>query len=65
MSGRIFKGCDQQGRYPQAAESVTSTDVKRADAQLLREVLTDIAIVVGLLALVVGVPALITVLRNA
>ena len=53
----IPKGCDQQGRYPEAAEA--ATDVGADDApepDIVRAVLTDIAlsaVVIAVIALIV------------
>ena len=50
------KGCDQQGRYPEAAEA--ATDVGADDApepDVVRVVLTDIALSAVLIAVVAGV----------
>ena len=52
----IPKGCDQQGRYPEAAEA--ATDVGADDApepNVVRVVLTDIALSAVLIAVVAGV----------
>ena len=52
----IPKGCDQQGRYPEAAEA--ATDVGADDApepDIVRAVLTDIALSAVLIAVVAGV----------
>ena len=52
----IPKGCDQQGRYPEAAEA--ATDVGADDApepDVVRVVLTDIALSAVLIAVVAGV----------
>jgi len=53
----VPKGCDQQGRHPQAAEAATElgTDDCPNDWGVTRVVLTDIAIacaIVGVMALV-------------
>ena len=56
---RILKGCDQQGRYPEAAHSATEVGADDDDAveSLGRLVLLGLGIVavVGLIALAVGV----------
>ena len=52
----IPKGCDQQGRYPEAAEA--ATDVGADDApepDIVRAVLIDIALSAVLIAVVAGV----------
>ena len=48
----IPKGCDQQGRYPQAAESATEVGLDEPEPDMLRVVLTDAVIAVCLLAVV-------------
>ena len=55
---RLPKGCDQQGRYPEAAEAATEVGVDDDDVESLgRLVLLGLGIVavVGLIALAVGV----------
>ena len=51
-------GCDQQGRYPEAAEAATDVGVPDEDApqqDIVRVVLTDIALSAVLIAVVAGV----------
>jgi hypothetical protein len=55
---RIPKGCDQQGRYPEAAEAATEVGVDDDAVESLgRLVLLGLGVVVlvGLIAFVVGV----------
>jgi len=55
---RIPKGCDQQGRYPEAAEAATEVGIDDDAVESLgRLVLLGLGIVVlvGLIAFVVGV----------
>jgi hypothetical protein len=48
----IPKGCDQQGRYPEAAEAATEVGLDEPEPDMLRVVLTDAVIAVCLLAVV-------------
>ena len=50
----IPRGCDQQGRYPQAAEAATEigAEPEPPDLNSARAVLVDVAIVATILALV-------------
>ena len=48
----IPKGCDQQGRYPQAAESATEIGADEPEPDMLRVILADAVIAVCLLAVV-------------
>jgi hypothetical protein len=54
---RLPKGCDQQGRYPEAAEAATEVGIDDAPESLGRLVVLGLGIVglVGLIALAVGV----------
>ena len=53
----IPKGCDQQGRYPEAAEAATDVGADDApDPDIVRAVLIDIAlsaVVIAVIALIV------------
>lgn len=53
----IPKGCDQQGRYPEAAEAATDVGVDDApEPDIVRAVLIDIAlsaVVIAVIALIV------------
>ena len=52
----IPKGCDQQGRYPEAAEAATDVGAEDApEPDVVRVVLTDIALSAVLIAVVAGV----------
>jgi hypothetical protein len=54
---KMPKGCDQQGRYPEAAEAATEIGVDDAPESLGTLVVLGLGIVVlvGLIAFVVGV----------
>jgi hypothetical protein len=56
---RLPKGCDQQGRYPEAAEAATEVGADDGPEALGTVVLMGVAIVavVGLIAFLVGVLA--------
>ena len=56
----IPKGCDQQGRYPQAAEAATDIGVEEPDIDPVRVVIEDTLLAMALLA-VVGVMVLAAV----
>ena len=59
----IPKGCDQQGRYPEAAEAATDVGVDDApEHDIVRVVLGDLMIAVALVA-VVAVVVLVLVGR--
>ena len=49
---RLPAGCDQQGRYPQAAEACTDLGVEEPDIDPVRVVLTDTIIAVCVLGVV-------------
>ena len=53
---RLPKGCDQQGRYPEAAEAATEIGIDDAPESLGTLVLLGLCVVVlvGLIAFVVG-----------
>lgn len=50
----IFKGCDQQGHYPQAAEAATEVgaELEPPDHDMVAVVATDVAIAVTILVLI-------------
>ncbi len=51
----IPKGCDQQGRYPEAAEAATEVGLDEPERDTMRVVLVDLAIataIVGAIAVV-------------
>lgn len=54
---RVPRGCDQQGRYPEAAEAATEIGIDDAPESLGRLVVLGLAIVclVGAIAFLVGV----------
>ena len=54
---KMPKGCDYQGRYPEAAEAATEIGIDDAPESLGRLVLLGLGVVVlvGLIAFVVGV----------
>jgi hypothetical protein len=54
---RLPKGCDQQGRYPEAAEAATEIGIDDAPESLGTLVVLGLCVVVliGLVAFVVGV----------
>jgi hypothetical protein len=54
---RLPKGCDQQGRYPEAAEAATEIGIDDAPESLGTLVLLGLGVVVlvGVIALAVGV----------
>lgn len=54
---KLPKGCDQQGRYPEAAEAATEVGIDDAPESLGKLVVLGLGIVglVGLIALAVGV----------
>jgi hypothetical protein len=54
---RLPKGCDQQGRYPEAAEAATEIGVDDAPESLGTLVVLGLCVVVlvGVIAFVVGV----------
>jgi hypothetical protein len=54
---RLPKGCDQQGRYPEAAEAATEVGIDDAPESLGKLVVLGLGIVclVGAIAFVVGV----------
>jgi hypothetical protein len=56
----IPKGCDQQGRYPQAAEAATDLGIEEPDIDPVRVVVEDTLLAMALLA-VVGVMVLAAV----
>ncbi len=48
----IPKGCDQQGRYPQAAEAATEIGLEEPDIDPVRVVVQDTLLAMALLMLV-------------
>lgn len=48
----IPKGCDQQGRYPQAAEAATEIGLEEPDIDPVRVVIQDTLLAMALLMLV-------------
>jgi hypothetical protein len=55
---RIAKGCDQQGRYPEAAEAATEVGVDDDAVESLGKLVLlglGVVVLVGLIAFVVGV----------
>lgn len=52
----IPRGCDQQGRYPEAAEAATDVGLDEPERDTMRVALVDLAIataIVGAIAVVV------------